>query len=72
MADVPLLSGISGLSFDSPFLCLFLRPNPVALFSSCIVLFLLMVCSLDFTPENPPGLFFLVKRWGFIWLLLSS
>ena len=33
MSDVPLLSGISGLSFDSPFLSplLFFLPSPLAL-----------------------------------------
>ena len=58
MSDVLLLSGISGLSFDSPFL------SPLLLlffsFSFCPVLllflschcFLLMVHSPDFFPEN--------------------
>ena len=53
MSDVPLLSGISGLSFDSPFLSLllFFLPSPLAL--SVLSFFLLMVHSPDFfPPEN--------------------
>ena len=50
MSDISLLSGISGLSFDSPFLSpvLFFLPNPFAL--SCFVIFLMMVHSPDFFP----------------------
>ena len=46
MSDVSLLSGISGLSFDSPFLSplLFFLPSHLAL-SVLIVIFLLMVHS---------------------------
>ena len=52
MSYVSLLSGISGLSFDSPFLSplLFFLPSPLALF--CLVIFLLMVHSPVFFPEN--------------------
>ena len=52
MSDVPLLSGIPGLSFDSPFLSpllfffLFFLPSPLAL--SVLAFFLLMVHSPDF------------------------
>ena len=52
MSDVSLLPGISGLSFGSPFL------SPLLLFSaqsSCsfsLVIFLRMVHSPDFFPEN--------------------
>ena len=70
MSDVPLLSGISGLSFDSPFL------SPLLLFSAqsscsfCLVIFLLMVYSPDFFPENSQ--IFFLKGQFFVWLLLSS
>ena len=52
VSDVSLLSGISGLSFDSPFLSplLFFLPSPSCSF--CLVIFLLMVHSPDFFPEN--------------------
>ena len=47
-----LLSGISGLSFDSPLLSplLFFLPSPLAL--SVFVIFLLKVHSPDIFPEN--------------------
>ena len=50
MSDVTLMSGISGLSFDSPFLSplLFFLPSPF--FSFCLVIFCLMVHSPDFFP----------------------
>ena len=52
MSDVTPLSGISGLSFDSPFLSplLFFLPSPLAL--SVLSFFLLMVHSPGFFPEN--------------------
>ena len=59
MSDVSLLSGISGLSFDSPFLspaCLVFLPG--LLCSFCLVVFLLMVHSPDRFPQNS---FFPVK-----------
>ena len=47
MSNVPLLFGISGLSFDSPFVSplLFFLPSPLAL--SVLSFFLLMVHSPD-------------------------
>ena len=53
MSDVVLLSGISGLSFDSPFLSpplFFFLPSHLAL--SVLSFFLLMVHSPDIFPEN--------------------
>ena len=55
MSDVSPVSGISGLSFDSPFLSplfflSFYLPSPLAL--SVLLFFLLMVYSHDFFPEN--------------------
>ena len=46
MSDVPLLSGISGLSFDFPFL------SPIAVFVSfCLVLLLFLSC--HFSANGP-------------------
>ena len=52
MSDVTLLSGISGLPFDSTFLSplLFFLPSPLALF--VLFFFLLIVCSPDFFPRK--------------------
>ena len=57
MSDVTLLSGISGLAFDSPFLSplFFFLPSPFAL--SVLSFFLLMVHSPDFFPENISNIF---------------
>ena len=52
MSDVSLLSGISGLSFDSPFLSPLLFFSALSFCSFCLVIFLLMVHSPDFFPEN--------------------
>ena len=52
MSDVPLLSGISGLSFDSPFL------SPL-LFFFCLVLLLFLSC--HFSANGPFCSFFLQK-----------
>ena len=70
MSDVSLLSGISGLSFDSLFLSL--------LSFFCLVLLLLLFC--HFSANGPFSWLFPKKlsnifRWGlgfFVWLLLSS
>ena len=59
MSDVLLVSGISGLSFDSSFL------SPLLFFSFCLVLllflschcFLLMVHSPDFFPRKLSNIF---------------
>ena len=64
MSDVTLLSGISGLSFDSPFLSshlFFFSPSPLAL----SVIFLLMVHSPAFFPENSQ--IFFVKGQAFLY-----
>ena len=52
MSDVSLLSGISRLTFDSPFLSplLFFLPSPFA--RSVLSFFLLMIHYPDFFPEN--------------------
>ena len=50
MSDVILLSGISGLSFDSPVSSLVFSVWSSCSF--CLVIFLLMVHSPDFFPEN--------------------
>ena len=67
MSDVSLLSGISGVSFDStllsPVLFFYLL---LLLFSSC-PFFLLTAHTLDFFPKK----FFNIFRWGigsFVWL----
>ena len=65
MSDVALLSAISGLSFDSPFLSplLFFLPSPLS--PSC----------LESLMVHAPDFFFQKTRYGlrfFVWLLLSS
>ena len=55
MSDARLLSGISGLSVDSPFLSPLLFFSAQSFCSFCLVIFLLMVHSPDvvfFSPEN--------------------
>ena len=53
MSDVLLLSGISGLSFDSPFLSpLLLFFSALSSCSFCFVIFLLMVHSPDIFSEK--------------------
>ena len=66
MSDVPFLSGISGLPFDSPFLSplVFLFCFCFSAQSSCsfcLVIFLLMVLSPDFF-KNKSQIFFLRVR----------
>ena len=48
------LSGISGLSFDSPFLSPLLLIYLVLIFSFCLVICLLMAPSPDFSTQNSP------------------
>ena len=64
MSDVHILPGISGLSFDSPFL------SPFLFF--CLVLLLFVACHFSgngpfsrLWGENPPP--FLIKRWAFLY-----
>ena len=60
MSDISLLSGISGLSFDSPFLSplLFFLPSPLVL--SVLSFFLLIGHSANFFPESCQIFFFKV------------
>ena len=53
MSDIPLLSGISGLSFDSPFL------SPL-LFFFCLVLLLFLSC--HFSANGPFSYSFFLSR----------
>ena len=65
MSDVTLLSGISGLSFDSPFPISSLVFSAQSSCSFCLVIFLLMVHSPDFFPENSQ--IFFVKGQAFLY-----
>ena len=63
MSDVTLLSWISGLSFDFPFLSphLFFLPNPLAL--SVLSCFLLMVHSPDVFSQVNSQTFFIKRHF---------
>ena len=65
MSDVFLLSGISGLSFDSPFLSPLLSFSAKSSCPFCFVVFLLMIHSPDIFPENSQ--IFLVKGQAFLY-----